>query len=37
LCRKCQSPSGEYWPMIGRIKRVSVRKQWWSHQTWRER
>ncbi|KAK2416897.1 putative disease resistance protein RGA3 [Trifolium repens] len=27
LCRKCQSPSGEYWPMIGRIKRVSVRKQ----------
>ncbi|GAU30083.1 hypothetical protein TSUD_332520 [Trifolium subterraneum] len=27
LCRKCRSPSGEYWHMIGRIKRVSVGKQ----------
>ncbi|PNX92312.1 disease resistance protein rga3-like [Trifolium pratense] len=27
LCRKCRPPSGEYCPMIGRIKRVSVGKQ----------
>jgi hypothetical protein len=24
LCRKCKRPSGEYWPMISHIKRVSI-------------
>ncbi|KAK7336554.1 hypothetical protein VNO77_17098 [Canavalia gladiata] len=24
LCRKCQSQSGEYWPLIAHIKRVSI-------------
>jgi hypothetical protein len=26
LCRKCQPHSGEYWPMISRIKRVNIGK-----------
>ncbi|KAL5059307.1 hypothetical protein RYX36_030911 [Vicia faba] len=26
LCQKLRPPSGEYWPMIGRIKRISIGK-----------
>ncbi|XP_058740375.1 disease resistance protein RGA2-like [Vicia villosa] len=26
LCQKCRPPSGEYWPMIGHIKRISIGK-----------
>ncbi|KAK2416984.1 hypothetical protein QL285_039332 [Trifolium repens] len=26
LCRKCQPHTGEYWPMISRIKRVNIGK-----------